>query len=168
MAQMSVPATEPALVPTNADKSMLDRSFIGSVFEPFSILVEPSRLKFFANTIGETNPVFFDRSLAKAAGYKDVMVPPTFLWCLEMTRENPLDTLDLLGIDIAKILHGEQSFRYFNSAYSGDTLTYKARIADIYEKKKGQLEFVVRETQIINQDDVPVAELRTTVIVRND
>jgi hypothetical protein len=47
-------------------------------------------------------------------------------------------------------------------------LTYKAHIADIYDKKKGQLEFVVRETQIINQDDVPVAELRTTVIVRND
>jgi hypothetical protein len=165
---MSVPATEPTLVSTNADKSMLDRSFIGSVFESFSILVEPSRLKFFANTIGETDPVFFDRSLAKAAGYKDVMVPPTFLWCLEMTRENPLDTLELLGIDIAKILHGEQSFRYFNSAYSGDTLTYKAHIADIYDKKKGQLEFVVRETQIINQDDVPIAELRTTVIVRND
>src|ERR1700722_4219781 len=165
---MGSPATEPAFPPANADKSMLDRSFIGSAFKPFSIAVEPGRLKFFAKVIGETDPLFFDRSAAKAAGYKDVMVPPTFLWCLEMARENPLDTLDLLGIDIAKILHGEQSFRYFKSAYSGDRLTYKAHIADIYDKKKGQLEFVVRETQIINQDDVPVAELRTTVIVRND
>jgi acyl dehydratase len=165
---MGSPATEPAFPPTNADKSMLDRSLIGSAFKPFSIAVEPSRLKFFANVIGETDPVFFDRTAAEAAGYKDVMVPPTFLWCLEMQRANPLDTLDLLGIDIAKILHGEQSFRYFKSAYSGDMLTYKAHIADIYDKKKGQLEFVVRETQIINQDDVPVAELRTTVIVRND
>jgi acyl dehydratase len=164
---MSVAATQPVFVPTNANTSMLDRSFIGSVFEPFSIPVEPSRLKLFANAIGETDPVFFDRSVAKAAGYKDAMVPPTFLWCLELTRENPLDTLDLLGIDIAKILHGEQSFRYFNSAHAGDTLTYKAHIADIYDKKKGQLEFVVRETRIINQDDVPVAELRTTLIVRN-
>jgi hypothetical protein len=147
---------------------MLDRAFIGSVFEPFSIAVEPGRLKFFANVIGETDPVFSIRTAAEAAGYKDVLVPPTFLWCLEMERANPLDTLDLLGIDIARILHGEQSFRYFNSAYSGDTLTYTAHIADIYAKKKGLLEFVVRETQIINQDDVPVAELRTTVIVRND
>ena len=152
---------------TRGPKPMLDRSFVGSVFEPFSIAVEPGRLKFFANVIGETDPVFVSRTAAEAAGYKDMLVPPTFLWCLEMARENPLDTLDLLGIDIAKVLHGEQSFRYFNGAYAGDMLTYKAHIADIYDKKKGLLEFVVRETQIINQNDVPVAELRTTVIVRN-
>ena len=52
-------------------------------------------------------------------------------------------------------------------AYAGDTLTFRPRVADIYEKKGGALEFVVRKTSVHNQRDELVAELRCVTVVRN-
>jgi hypothetical protein len=52
-------------------------------------------------------------------------------------------------------------------AYCGDTLRFLGRIADIYEKKDGALDFVARETQVFNQANVLVAELRSVLVHRN-
>jgi acyl dehydratase len=52
-------------------------------------------------------------------------------------------------------------------AYAGDTLRYEQRIADIYDKKGGALEFVVRQTRVSNQRDELVAQLRCVTVVRN-
>jgi hypothetical protein len=146
---------------------MLDRSKIGYAFEPFSVPVERGRLAFFAQAIGETNAIFFDRAAALEAGYRDTVVPPTFLWCLEFSRPDPVDTLDILGIDIARVLHGGQSFRYAGLAHAEDTLTYRPSIVDIYDKKGGELDFVVRETRVTNAAGKHLADLRTTLVVRN-
>ena len=50
-----------------------------------------------------------------------------------------------------EVLHGEQGFTYHAMAYAGDTLTFEQRIDDIYDKKGGALEFVVRTTRVTNQ-----------------
>jgi acyl dehydratase len=52
-------------------------------------------------------------------------------------------------------------------AYAGDRLTFEQRIADIYDKKNGALEFVIRQTRVINQNEALVAELRSVTVVRN-
>ncbi len=52
-------------------------------------------------------------------------------------------------------------------AYAGDTLHLQARITDIYEKKGGALDFVVRETRVTNQDGELVADLRSVLVQRN-
>jgi acyl dehydratase len=52
-------------------------------------------------------------------------------------------------------------------AYAGDRLDFEQRIADIYDKKNGALEFVVRETRVTNQHGALVAELRGVTVVRN-
>ena len=72
-----------------------------------------------------------------------------------------------LGIRPDRILHGEQSFDYHRMAYAGDTLHFKTTIADIYDKKGGALEFVVRETRVANQDGEHVADLRSVLVYRN-
>jgi hypothetical protein len=54
-------------------------------------------------------------------------------------------------MDYRKLLHGEQRFSYHAMAYAGDKLTFEQRIEDIYDKKGGLLEFVVRETRVTNQ-----------------
>jgi acyl dehydratase len=52
-------------------------------------------------------------------------------------------------------------------AYAGDTLTFEQRIEDIYDKKNGALEFVVRQTSVINQRGESVADLRCVTVIRN-
>jgi hypothetical protein len=40
-------------------------------------------------------------------------------------------------------------------------------VADIYDKKGGALEFVVRETRVTNQDGALVADLSCVTVVRH-
>jgi acyl dehydratase len=146
---------------------MIDKRHIGHVLPRYTIDVEKGRLRFFAQAIGQTDPVYSDEAAARDAGHPGLPVPPTFLFCLEMDGPNPSAVRELLGIDIGKVLHGEQNFTYHAMAYAGDQLSFEQRITDIYEKKNGALEFVVRETRVSNQHGVLVAELRVVTVVRN-
>jgi acyl dehydratase len=147
---------------------MIDRGFIGHQLPPFQVEVEKGRLRFFAKATGQTDPVYSDETAARAAGHPSLPVPPTFLFCLEMESPNPAAIRELLGMDYRRLLHGEQGFTYHAMAYAGDTLTLQQRIEDIYDKKGGALEFVVRKTRVTNQRGEPVADLRCVTVHRND
>lgn len=146
---------------------MIDKKFIGYAMPPHEAAVEPGRLRFFAKAIGETDPIYTEEAAAKAAGHPALPVPPTFLFCLDMERPDPFDLLGVLGVDLGKVLHGEQSFEYKKLAYAGDVLRYQTVIKDIYEKNNGALEFVASEIAVTNQHGEEVALLRTTAVVRN-
>ncbi|NML32748.1 MaoC family dehydratase N-terminal domain-containing protein [Paraburkholderia antibiotica] len=146
---------------------MIDRRFIGHELAPFSVPVEAGRLRFFAKATGQRDPVYSDEAVARAAGHPHLPVPPTFLFCLEMEAPNPAAIRELLGMDFRNLLHGEQGFTYHALAYAGDTLTFRQRIDDIYDKKGGALEFVVRKTEVSNQHGERVAELRCVTVIRH-
>lgn len=146
---------------------MIDKSHIGAVISRHSVDVEAGRLRFFAKATGQADSRYVDLARAEAAGYPGLPVPPTFLFCLEMESPNPRALMERLSIDIGKVLHGEQSFRYHRMAYAGERLSFETRIADIYDKKGGALEFVVRETRVTDAKGEPVADLRSTIVVRN-
>jgi acyl dehydratase len=145
----------------------IDRSFIGHELPRFSVDVEPGRLRFFAKAIGQTDPVYLDVETAQRAGHPSIPVPPTFLFCLEMDSPNPAVMRERLGIDIGRVLHGEQHFTYHRMAYAGDRLTFEPRVEDIYDKKNGALEFVVKAVRVSNQRGEVIAELRNVTVVRN-
>jgi len=146
---------------------MIDRRHIGHTLPPFEVEVEKGRLRFFAKATGQTDPVYIDEAAARAAGHPGLPVPPSFFFCLEMESPNPAAIRELLGMDYRSLLHGEQGFSYHAMAHAGDTLRFEQRIADIYDKKGGALEFVVRHTRVSNQRDELVAELRCVTVVRN-
>ncbi|MDR3100360.1 MAG: MaoC family dehydratase N-terminal domain-containing protein [Paraburkholderia sp.] len=146
---------------------MIDRSHIGALISRHQAVAEAGRLRFFAKATGQDDPRYVDERVAQEAGYPSLPVPPTFLFCLEMESPNPRATVERLEIDIGKVLHGEQSFRYHRMAFAGEALTFETRIADIYAKKGGALEFVVRETRVTGAADDPVADLRSVIVVRN-
>ncbi|MNF06367.1 hypothetical protein D3C80_2063010 [compost metagenome] len=49
---------------------------------------------------------------------------------------------------------------------AGDTLTFDTRVADVYDKKGGALQFVVNETRVTNQDGEHIADLRSSLVQR--
>jgi acyl dehydratase len=146
---------------------MIDKKWIGHVLPTSEMALDRSRLRFFAKAIGETAPEYTDVPAAQAAGYADLPAPPTFLFGAELDSGATDELLKLLAVPIAKLLHGEQSFTFHRSACAGDTITVHSEIGDIYDKKNGALEFVVKTSRATNQKNEAVAEMRTVLVVRN-
>ena len=146
---------------------MIDRNIVGKQYPPFTVEVEKRWVRSFAEAIGETGPIYFDESVAKAAGYRSLPAPPTFPFAMIMDANQSFMILDQLGIDKRRAMHGEQSFVYRADLCAGDVVTGRQRVVDVYDKKNGTLEFLVTETRLDNQRGEHVCDLRTTVVVRN-
>jgi hypothetical protein len=142
------------------------QSAIGQALPPITAAIERGRLRFFAEAIGETDPVYTDLASAAAAGYPDLPVPPTFLFGLKLDGPDPFGWLIDLGVDFRYVLHGTQKFDYRAMAFAGDDLQLSPRITEVYEKKAGALEFVVLETAV-NRRSESIATLTETIVVRH-
>jgi len=147
---------------------MVDRSAVGRSFTPVHASVEPGRLRYFFDTLGERNPVYRDAAANKAAGYDVVPIPPTYLFCLEMMdAENQFEFLEMLDVDLGRVLHGEQRFTYRAPVSVGDTLTFHSQVSDVVDKKGGALTIVSVTTDVTNQRGQRVAETVRTIVIRN-
>jgi acyl dehydratase len=146
---------------------LIDKSFIGHVLPAVQWDVEKGRLRAFARAVGETRPEYIDEGAARAAGYPSLMAPLTMLFSAELDHGSTQALLHTLGVDIAKILHGEQSFTYHGPVFAGDVLRIEARVTDITDKKSGALEFITKESKATNQRGERVGEMRSVIVVRN-
>lgn len=142
----------------------INQSAIGTRTDPVTVLIERGRLRLFAKATGQVDPVYTDVDAARAAGHRDLVVPPTFLFGLELERPEPFAWMTSLGIDMADVLHGTQSFTYDALAYAGDELTATSTITDVFSKKGGALDFVVRDTEVSRAGERIAALVQTTVV----
>jgi len=145
---------------------MIDRRHVGKKLPVAALEIEAGRLRQFARAIGETDPVYTDLAAARAAGYRSLPVPPTFLIAGELEADTVRAALVEMGVDIERILHGEQRFTYLGAICAGDTVAFESRFSDIYGKRNGALEFIVKETNVTNQHGARVAEMRSVIVVR--
>ena len=145
----------------------IDRSLIGTEQPGYTLLVTRSRLRAFAKVTGSTDPVYTDVEAARAAGHPDLPAPPTFVFGIDLESPDPFQFVGSLGIDLRTVLHGEQAFTYHRVAHAGDELSTRSRIVDIYDKKGGALEFVVREIDVTDQEGRLVAQLRSTLVAQH-
>jgi acyl dehydratase len=145
----------------------IDANIVGTTLPATSSTIDRGRLRFFAEAIGETDPVYTDVDAAKAAGHPDIPAPPTFLFSVELENPEPFAFLESIGVDLRMVLHGEQSFTYHAIAYPGDSLVATPRITDVYAKKGGALEFIVKNTAITRVDGAPIAELESVIVIQN-
>ncbi len=87
----------------------------------FDVFVERGRLRAFAAAVGETDPVHVEVEPARAAGHRDVLMMPTYLFSLEPETPEPFGYLTALGADLRGVPHGEQSFAHHLPLRDGDT-----------------------------------------------
>ena len=98
----------------------------------------------------------------------DIVAPPTFPITF---RDENADTgvmLRDLGVDISRILHGEQEFEHFKPIRPGETYLCRSRVTDIYEKagRSGAMAFVVREMTVTDGDNDIACLVRSITVVR--
>lgn len=145
---------------------MIDGSLVGRISESRVIEVEKGALRLFAKATGETDPIYFDERAAHAAGHRTLPAPPTYLFTLALLvpRQNGLEEM---GLDMQRILHGEQSFVYERQIYAGDVVTLTTRIDEIYTKKNGSLEFLVETTSAVDDSGRPFGKMRNVLVIRH-
>lgn len=146
---------------------MIDRKWIGHELVASRLPIEETRLRFFAKATSETNSIYLDVEAARAAGHPHLPAPPTFLFAAELDSGALESMLELLGVPLSKVLHGEQSYVYHRPVHVGDTVTVQSRIEDIYDKKAGALEFIVKTSRATDQDGELVAQMRSTLIYQH-
>jgi acyl dehydratase len=110
----------------------LNRDYIGRSFPP-SEPYEVSRVKIaeFANAIGDPSPLCRDRAAAQAAGYPDVIAPPTFAIVITMANSSYAVLDQGLGLDYSMVVHGEQRFEHARPLHAGDIVVAQSTITDI-------------------------------------
>jgi len=139
---------------------------VGTTRPGATLLVTRSRLRLFAKATGQTDPVYLDVDAARRAGHRDLPVPPTFFFGVDLEAPDSFGWLAEAGVNLRTVLHGEQAFTYHQMAYAGDELSTSSIIVDYYEKKGGALRFLVTETPVENQEGVTVMTMRNSLAVR--
>ena len=101
----------------------LDQGLVGRSYPP-SAVYEVGRVKIaeFATAIGEDDPVHRDPEAARAAGYPDVIAPPTFAIVLTLEAANVVLTDPQVSLDYSRVVHGEQRFNHARPIRAGDRL----------------------------------------------
>lgn len=147
---------------------MIARELLGTCVAAGHVLIERGRLRLFAQAVGLREPVYLDPEAARAAGYPDLLVPPTYCFTLETDLPGRRPIAEVLDVPPARVLHGEQEFEWLHDAFAGQTVHVETRISGIESKKGRRMELVERLTAITHADGRPVARLRNVVVVRHD
>ncbi len=142
---------------------MIDPRHVGRRYGPFRYVVGLEEIRDFAIAVAggvpgrvfprappvPPHPWFVDEEAAKASPAGGIVAPPTF--CARFAIQPfALACADpALGIDLVKLLHGEQAFEYGAPVRPGDVLDTVGEISDIRER--AGMDFLTVRTTTTNQ-----------------
>jgi acyl dehydratase len=137
---------------------------IGKRYEPLTYAVGREKIVEYALATGETNPLHLDPEAARAAGHADVVAPPMFAVVYQGRSVAQAMFDPALGIDFARLVHGEQAFQWHRLVVAGDELSTTMTVADIAQKM--ELQFYAFVTESVDQRGEVVCTGTWTNIVR--
>jgi acyl dehydratase len=145
----------------------INPDYAGRTFEP-SAPYEVSRVKIaeFADAVGEPSPLCRDREAARAAGYPDVIAPPTFAIVITSAASAKLIADPGLGVNYAMVVHGEQSFAHARPLHAGDVVVAQPTIESI--RQIGAMSTVTTVTEVRTVDGEHVCTARSTLVERGE
>lgn len=157
---------------------MADKSKLGTEFPPFAYEVEKGKIAEFVMAISQKenkdqiDQIYASKDAAKKEGYDDIVISPTFQTCFALWGGGGLmPMITGLGINLGRLLHGEEEYEYLKPIHPGDVITCKTKVVDMYEKEKKNkpgsfMEFTVLETEMKNQKGEVVIKGRSTLVER--
>ncbi|MBI2766453.1 MAG: MaoC family dehydratase N-terminal domain-containing protein [Chloroflexi bacterium] len=131
----------------------------------------------FAKAVDDLNPLYFDEAAAREAGYRTLIVPPTYLGYVT-AQHGTLADLRIDGLyrsgsrgpqlRVKRVMFGGEDWDFLSPAYVGDTITAETRLAGLEEKDGASGPFVLMttETTYTNQLGEVVARARGRSIAR--
>ncbi|MDQ2074522.1 MaoC family dehydratase N-terminal domain-containing protein [Haloarcula sp. H-GB4] len=133
--------------------------------------VERGKVAEFARAIHDTAEIYFNEAAAHEAGYETIPAPPTFPRTSYFSRYRP-EGIDYslgfdLGFDRARVVHGEQKYKYNRPLYVGDVLVGDTTMEEIYQREGrngGTMTFAVLRTDFRDKDGEHVLSAYNTRI----
>ena len=146
---------------------MLDSSLINKNYPAVVFPVTKREIKSFSEATGQTDPLYSNENISKKRR-PSLLAPVTFLTVIDHKQKKPYQYIIDLGMDLGRILHAGQKYMYHHPIYSGDVITKRGKIRNIYEKNNGDLQFVEFKSYYTNQRDIMVAESLAIIAYRNN
>ena len=140
---------------------------LDTVFEPTEpYLVGREKVREFASAVFATAPLHHDVDEAVAAGYPDVVAPPTFPIVIQEKTLQQLLSYPGAGIDFSRVVHGDQKFEYERPLVAGDEVIATLRVAKI--QSLGGHTMVTSESTIATTHGEPVVVATSTLVIRGE
>ena len=145
----------------------VNASVEGRVYPPTEpYLVGREKVREFARAVFATHPVNLDPEAARAAGYADVVAPTTFPIVVTAATLEQLLADEEAGVDVTRVVHGDQRFAYSRPIVAGDELTATMTITSV--KSIGGHSMVTSESAITDATGAHVVTATSTLVVRGD
>ena len=132
--------------------------------EPFSVGREHVRA--FATAVGATDPIHHDPTVARAAGFADVVAPPTFAVVVAQRSEARYVADPEAGLDFDRLVHGEESFTHHRPVVAGMELLATLHVDRVREA--GGHGLASTRVEITDTAGEPVCTVRSSVVIRGE
>ncbi len=120
-------------------------------------------IRYFAQAVGDMNPLYWDEEYAKKTRYGGIIAPPTFVCETMQYLVGEVDETGgparRFGLPIGTEIRGGHDYEFFRSVRPDDILTARWKVKDVYEKKgrSGKLYFLVYDITYTNQRNALLA-----------
>lgn len=130
--------------------------------EPY--VVGREKVREFARAVLADNLINHDVDAARAAGYPDVVAPPTFAVVLQQLTLDQLLAEPDASIDFSRVVHGEQRFSFVRPIVAGDVLRAQLTVTSV--KTLAGNDMVTSETVVSDDSGEHVLTATSTLVVR--
>lgn len=141
----------------------MNPELVGRAFPPTApYLVGREKVREFARAVFADAPQHSDPAAARALGYADVVAPPTFAMVVQdLTLQQLLGDPDS-GIELSRLVHAEQRFRYSRPIVAGDELTATLSVTGI--RTLGGNAMITSEAEIVDADGAHVVTTTSVLL----
>jgi acyl dehydratase len=143
----------------------LDAGLVGRSYPP-SAVYEVGRAKIaeFATALGDDDPVHRDAAAARAAGYPDVIAPPTFAIVVTLGAADVVLADPDIELDYSRVVHGEQRFTHHRPIRAGDRLVTTTSIEAV--RSVGGNDLLTTRVEVATEDGEPVCTATSMLVAR--
>ena len=139
--------------------------FAGRSYPPSGpYAVDADALAAFAAAVGSTDPVHTSVEAAQAAGYRDVIAPPTFAVTIAQQCDRQLIEDPEAGIDYSRVVHGEQKFVHHRPITAGDQVMGALTVDSV--RQAGGHTMVTTRTELTAADGEALCTSTSTIVIR--
>ncbi len=139
--------------------------FVGRSYPPSGPYpVGAAEIAAFAAAVGSEDPVHTDPEAARAAGYRDVIAPPTMAVTYAQQADRAYVADPEAGIDYRRVVHGEQRFVHHRPITAGDEVLGTVTVDQV--RSAGGHAMVTTRTELTTTEGEPLATCTSTIVVR--
>ncbi|MGL5928270.1 MAG: FAS1-like dehydratase domain-containing protein [Dermatophilaceae bacterium] len=139
--------------------------FVGRTYPPDGPHhVDAAAIAAFAAAVGATDPVHTDPVAARAAGYVDVVAPPTMAVRFAQSADRAYVSDPDAGIDYSRVVHGEQRFVHHRPLTAGDDVLGTVTVDAV--RSAGGHAMVTTRTELATVGGEALATCTSTIVVR--